>query len=134
MYNITLLFTFHGELGNCNTDELLKIIESISPDVIFEELSPALFYRSYNGNQFPCEPPEIKSIKRYIQNHSIQHVPVDIDENQSLSTRDIKYMFDAFQKYDVYRKLEDERYKMTEQYGYAFLNSKKYAELFEKMQ
>jgi len=64
MYNITLISTSHRGLGKCNSDELHKIIESISPDVIFEELSHDLLDRFYTGNQIPIEPPEIKSIKK----------------------------------------------------------------------
>ena len=43
MYNITFIGTCHGKYGKCNSDELYKIIESISPDVIFEELTQDLF-------------------------------------------------------------------------------------------
>jgi hypothetical protein len=37
MHNITLISTVHKECGNCNSNELLKIIENICPDVIFLE-------------------------------------------------------------------------------------------------
>ncbi len=37
MQSITLISTIHKELRNCNSDELLKILESICPDVIFLE-------------------------------------------------------------------------------------------------
>lgn len=37
MFNIVLISTEHREFGNCNSDELCKILESINPDVIFEE-------------------------------------------------------------------------------------------------
>jgi hypothetical protein len=103
MYNITLIFTCHTELGKCNSDELFKIIENIGPDVIFEELSIILFDKFYNGNQLPNESLEIKCIKRYLQNHNIKHIPVDIDVDPNLSTIDIEYMFNTFKKYDVYK-------------------------------
>jgi len=38
MYNITLVCTAHKPLGNCNSEELYKIIEKINPEVIFEEI------------------------------------------------------------------------------------------------
>ncbi|MCL2155007.1 MAG: hypothetical protein FWH53_05020 [Leptospirales bacterium] len=132
MYNITLICTNHGELGKCNSDELYEIIESISPDVIFEELSQDLFDRFYKENQFPYEPPEIQSIKMYLRNHNIKHFPVDIDVSKDLSTSEIEYMFNTFKKYDVYKKSDDELGIMTARDGFAFLNSKKCNELFEK--
>lgn len=132
MYSITLIGTHHSEIGKCNSDELYRIIESISPDVIFEELSPEVFNRFYNGKQFPGDPPEVESIKRYLRNHNIEHVPVDIDVNQELSIMDIKYMFGTFKKYDAYKELDDQIDNMIAKDGFSFLNSKKCEEMFEE--
>ena len=132
MYNITLISTFHDELGKCNTDELHKIIESISPDVIFEELNLDLFHRFYNKNEIPYEPPEVKSVKRYLQSHSIDHIPVDILPNSDLSSKEIDYIFNAFKKYNVYKQIEADQKLMIANDGFSFLNSKKYEELFVK--
>ena len=132
MYNITLVGTHHVELGKCNSDELYKVIESVGPDVIFEELSPDVFDMIYNKTQIPGEPPEIKSIKKYLLNHDISHIPVDITPNPHLPMSDIKYMFGIFKKYNVYKKLEDEQIEMTTREGFAFLNSKKCLELSEE--
>lgn len=132
MHNITLIGTVHSENGKCNSDELYKIIESISPEVIFEELSNNLFDRFYNVNQLSGEPLEIKCIKKYLRNHNIKHIPVDIDVSPNLSTSDIEYMFDAFKKYDVYKEFDKEQNLLTAQYGFAYLNSIKCSELFSK--
>ena len=132
MYNITLISTAHSEIGKCNSGELYKIIESLNPEVIFEELSFNLFEKFYMGNQFPNESLEVKCIKRYLQNHNIKHTPVDIDVSRDLSNSDIEYMFSTFKKYDVYKKLENEQNILTAQGGFAFLNSNKCSELFEK--
>jgi len=37
MQNVILISTEHLDSGKCNSDELLKIIETINPEVIFEE-------------------------------------------------------------------------------------------------
>jgi hypothetical protein len=132
MYNITLVSTNHSELGKCNSDELYKIIESIKPDVIFEELSPVLFDMLYNQKQVINEPLEIKAIKRYLLNYNVRHIPVDIDVSQNLSTRDIEFMFSEFGKYAIYRQLGEEQNRMAAQDGFAFLNSKKTVEIFAK--
>ena len=63
--NITLLSSFHQELGNCNADELYKIIESLKPDVIFEELPLEIFNTVYEKNYIPASL-EAKAIKRYV--------------------------------------------------------------------
>jgi hypothetical protein len=130
MYDITIVCTHHSEIGNCNSDELYKILESIQPDVIFEELPQDLFDKFYPANQLPYEPPEVKSVRRYLSTHCIDHIPVDIDVSQSLSTRGIYYVFDRFKSYYVYKKLENEQRDLMVTEGYAFLNSKRCEELF----
>jgi len=132
MYDIALICTAHSEIGKCNSDELYKIIESISPEVVFEELSINLFDRFYKGNQLLDESLEIKCIKRYLQNYNIKHIPVDIDVSPDLSTSDIEYMFNTFKKYDVYKKLENEQNLLTAKSGFAYLNSNKCSELFDR--
>jgi hypothetical protein len=132
MYNITLVCTHHSEYGKCNSDELYKIIDSLRPDIIFEELPQNLFDKFYKGNEIPYEPPEVKSVKRYIKDHTISNFPVDIDVSNSLSVNQIKYMFSTFNKYAIYSKIEEDQKKMFFQEGYGFLNSKQNEELVEK--
>jgi hypothetical protein len=133
MYNITLVCTAHTEIGNCNSEELYKIIESINPDVVFEELSINLFNRFYNENQLIDESLEVKCLKRYLQNHNIKHIPVDIDITSNLTNSDIDYMIKTFKKYDAFKKLESEQNFLTEHYGFAYLNSNKCSELFDRI-
>lgn len=132
MYNITLISTIHSENGKCNSDELYKIVESINPEVVFEELPNILFEIVYNGNHFPDEPLEIKCIKKYLRNHNIRHIPVDIDVRPNLSKNEIEYMFRSFKKHHVYKKIEDEQKVLTAQEGFAYLNSEKCLESFDK--
>ena len=132
MYNIILVCTHHSELGKSNSDELYKIIESIKPDVIFEELTQDLFDNFYKENKMPFETPEIKSVKRYIKHHAISHFPIDINASDSLSTSEINYMFNTVGKYHIYSKLEEEQRNLAFQDGYVFLNSKKCEEFFDE--
>ena len=131
-HNITLIGSLHEEIGKCNSDELYKIIVSINPDVVFEELSSDLFDRFYGENPLPEEPSEVKCIKKYLQGHNIKHIPVDIGKNPNLSDDELRYMWDTFQKYDVYKKISVERNSLMEQYGFAYLNSDKCLKSFEK--
>ena len=72
MYNITLISTEHRESGKCNSDELRKIIESIDPEVIFEEETDDERYQKlYNGTHNSIEPLEVQCIKKYLQNHRL---------------------------------------------------------------
>lgn len=134
MYNITFIGTTHLELGKCNSEELYKIIESINPNVIFEEVSRKLFDIIYNANSFNLHPDvitEIKCVKKYVQNHDIKHIPVDID-TRYISDEEQNWMFDRFEKYDNYNKIDNEQSLLTAQYGFDFLNSDKCLALSEQ--
>lgn len=134
MYNITVISTKHTESGKCNSDELYKILKSINPEVIFEEVSSSLFDIVYNGNllTLPSNVPlELKCVKKYVQNHNIKHVAVDIDKRY-ISDKEQDWMFDTFEKYDDYIRIETEQYLLTEQYGFNFLNSNKCLKLSEQ--
>ena len=132
MRKITLICTVHREIGKCNSEELHKILELVAPDVIFEELPNDLFDRFYNKNDIPYEPPEVKSIKRYLEKHNIEHIPVDIDTSADLSFDSIEHIFGAFLKFAVYYELEDKHWLSASQNGFAYLNSKKCSELIDR--
>ncbi|WP_430816555.1 hypothetical protein [Carboxylicivirga sp. RSCT41] len=134
MYNITLITTTHTENGKCNSQELYKIIDSIKPDVIFEEMTTENFDLVYNKNQIPQGALEVKSIKEYLKNHIIKHIPVDIPPNPDLSTNEIKTMFDEFKRYEVYKNFEIEQNKQINQLGFNYINSKKSSQLFKRIE
>src|SRR5688572_13872925 len=134
MYNITVIGTKHLELGKCNSEELYKIIESINPEVIFEELSSKFFDIIYNPNSLYLladKVTEIKCVKKYMENHNIKHIPVDIDTGY-ISDKEQNWMFDMFEKYDDYNKIDNEQSLLTAHYGFNFLNSDKCLYLSEK--
>lgn len=133
MYNITLISTEHKESGKCNSDELLRIIESINPDVIFEEETNDETYQKYYTEENTFKSLEVQSIKKYLQNHDIKHIPVDIGSNQYLTFRKWDYMFGEFKKYVTYKQIEKDHCTLREKEGFAYLNSEKCLELFEKM-
>lgn len=134
MYNITIISTNHTESGKCNSDKLYKIIKSINPEVIFEELPYSLFNIVYNDNfpSLPSDAPlELKCVKKYLQNHNTKHFPVDIDTSPNLSL-DEKFIFSTFEKNEAYNKLKSEHNASLTQEGLDFLNSDKYLEFFER--
>ena len=118
MNSITLTATTYLKIGKCNSNELYKIIEKISPEVIFEELSSNSFDEFYNKNLVRKEPLEVSCIKKKLQKNFIKHIPVDIDIDKNLSNDQIEFIFNTFLKYKIYKKLDDEQCLMTEQEGF----------------
>lgn len=147
MYNITLIGTIHSENGQCNPDELYKILEDINPEVIFDEL-PIHFSDMYYSDSFdtycankillnrhpPVVPLEVKCIKKYKRNYNIEIFPVDIDLRQKLSKYqdEISFMILTFLKYEEYKKLENEKETLIAQEGFHYLNSDKFLTFLDK--
>lgn len=127
MYNITLICTTHTEIGNCNSRELCRIIEEIIPEIIFEELSLAVYNECYGvQNSITLE---TSAIKMYLQNHKMEHIPVVGSE----LTSDLDGKFKLMTKDDSYCNLIDSLLSLEEKYGFQFLNSEHCEELFEKI-
>jgi hypothetical protein len=75
MLNVTVIFTRHDDMGNCNSVELLKIINSIQPEVIFEELLPSVFDQIYlYQNRTTLES---NTVKLYLLTNDVEHIPID---------------------------------------------------------
>ncbi|RFZ90068.1 hypothetical protein D0C36_22770 [Mucilaginibacter conchicola] len=129
MYDITLISTVHTERGNCTSAELYKIISGIAPEIIFEELPDNLFKICYD-QEIPMEVLELKCVHNYLKDYPVKHFPVDIDISATLSNYHIDYMFNEFNRYDAYRKIERQQVTLTEEQGFGFLNSSYCAELF----
>jgi len=130
MHSITIISTHHAEIQKCNSDELYKIIDSINPDVIFEELPSISFDNIYNNNRSDISI-EAKSIKKYLQNHEIEHIPVDTiaDPNRSSIER---LMFEKFERYPEYKRIKYEHNSLIAREGFNYLNSNKCIDLVEK--
>jgi hypothetical protein len=123
MFNITLFCTTHGVAGNCNVSELYKIIVQLEPEVIFEELPPCLFDEYYKD--MTKDNLEVNTIKLYLSNHDIKHIPVDLDAIMSQSFWDeIKYMVEQIErKNSKFCRLCDADSQYTRRYGFNYLNS-----------
>jgi hypothetical protein len=80
MQTITLISTLHEEKGNCNAVEMCKIIEKLSPEIVFLEALEDT-YKAYDAQRFISygvyhEKLEIKALQYYSQNTSFDYVPV----------------------------------------------------------
>ena len=137
MYNISLLSTVHKEIGKCNSEELYKILQSISPDVIFLEAFKNSYsqYHQMLFSQFGVyqERLEIKAIQAYSQNHAFEYVPVlDIGLSDEFETK-----LEIVSQNIDYQRLLDNYISLEKENGFQFLNSKEqiaYQELMQELE
>lgn len=132
MYNITLISTVHKENGKCNSDELLKIIEEICPDVIFLEAFEASYtdYERYLFSTYGVSPNkqlEIGAIQKYSQTNSFKYVPV-LDTELS---DDFHRWLSIVDECSVCQRLIDNYRLLQMEHGFQFLNSEKSIQLLE---
>lgn len=128
-YHITQLSSFHITGGKCNPNELYRIIESIQPEVIFEELPLDIFNFVYAEGRNP-ESLEAITIKSYLRNYSIKHFPVDTYPKDITELLDVS---DIAKKSNEYVLLWKEFVKLIQQDGYTFINSMYCTELQDKI-
>ncbi|WP_020539248.1 hypothetical protein [Lewinella cohaerens] len=136
MYNVTVIFTKHKEVGICNSIELCRILEKIRPEIIFEELSDVTYDEVYNIECLVTL--ESKAVRRYLQNHEVEHIPVDTFERPRNYDRNVNMMyksiFNTIGK-DTYefKALLNNQISLVNKYGFQFLNSDHNDEIVEKI-
>ena len=136
MGRITVVCTRHEELGKCNSSELLRIIESIKPDVFFEELSVSNFDRAYNQNSLVTL--ESSAIKLYRKDNNVIQVPVDtypLSRNHEERVHSMYARLTTLNTEDSYnfRSILDQQVRLAEVQGFSFLNSGLNDDLFMRM-
>ncbi|QLE01499.1 hypothetical protein HX109_07945 [Galbibacter sp. BG1] len=132
MKNVIIISTEHKESGKCNSDELLKIVESIKPEVIFEEQPDDDKYRDYYSNQQSFRSLEVQTIIKYKQNYEIVNIPVDKPINEYVSLYLLSRFANMFKQYEDYKDWIREHCFLRDKDGFAFLNSKECSELNKK--
>lgn len=132
MKNLIIISTEHMESGKCSSSELLKIIESIKPEVIFEEEPNDDKYHSYYSDQNTIKSLEIQTIIKYMQNHNVINIPIDKPINEFASLYLLDIFNKMFKRFSDYNKLVKEHCYLRDNYGFTYLNSKECSELNEK--
>lgn len=122
IHNITIIGSFHSEMGMCNVSELYKIIDFFKPDVIFEELPAHVFHSIYSGQHQP-NTVESKAISAYISNHQVKHFPVDTySYNLDSLFSEYELLFQYDHNYEIIFR---EFITNIQHFGYKYLNSAK---------
>ncbi len=126
MQNLHIIFTRHNGVGNCNSNELLRIIEHIKPEIIFEELETTIYDLIYTEKKLTTL--ETDAIKEYLTKHDIPNVPVDTLTRPLNFHKDCEKMrkkiagMASKDSFD-YRNLIDRQISLVGKYGFDFLNS-----------
>ncbi len=133
MYTVIVLGTFHTEIEACTSQELLRIVKQISPEVVFCEAPPEIFPDMIAAEK-NFNTPEIKVIRELSKENNIKIIPVDIYGKAANDER-IDEMFDLFgQKMENYKNAVLIQIGETYEKGYYFLNSKEYDKInFDKV-
>lgn len=124
MYNITIIFSMHIQIGECNSNNLYNIIVQENPEIIFEEFdilrTEDEYYRNgYYKNQKGSSLETI-AIMKYLEKFNVEYVPVD--------TYDVKYFpTEMYKKISIanpdYDKVSLENIIKAGQKGFQYLNS-----------
>lgn len=133
MNQITFISTIHKEIGKCNADQLYKIIEKLSPKVIFLEAVDKT-YSEYENYLFSIygvyhNKLEISAIQKYNLNNSFEYVPVCESGLSDVFNSKIKIVC---QNKEL-QQLIDKFNSLAEEYGFKFLNSQECINLQEEM-
>lgn len=128
MRRITLVGTAHRESGLCNESELMRILEAIGPDVIFEEIRPSDFEAAYRDRSRHTL--EMRAIGGYLKVRPARQVPVDDYVIPDGFHRDLVRLEDYVQESSLqYCALMDEISQKKHLLGFPFLNSPEFAAL-----
>jgi hypothetical protein len=133
MHNIILISTVHKETGNCNADELCKIIEKLSPNVVFLEALDET-YSKYEKSLFHSfgiyhEKLEISAIQKCTLNIPFKYVPVlDIGLSDAFERK-----YNTVCENSEFQKLIDKFNSLASENGFKFLNSVESIKLQEEM-
>jgi hypothetical protein len=117
MHKITLVCSVHRENGLCNAAELLKILRTIEPDVIFEEVRPSDVDSYYKWTL------EAQAIAKYFELKLFQRVPVDRFDMPGSLFATTQEVFDCVERASQeYLELTEENNINVQKHGFKYLN------------
>lgn len=133
MHNVTFISTIHSEIGKCNAEELHKIIEKLSPEVIFLEAVEETYseYENYLFSTYGVyhKKLEISAIQKYSHYTSFGYVPVC---EIGLSGAFHRKIETVCQNRELQKLIDNFNYLAANR-GFQFLNSPECINLQEEM-
>ncbi len=116
MHTITLVCSVHNANGKCNVEQLVKVLQALGPDVVFQEIRP-----SDDWSLEAQAATEYRKSKLCQLVHVDEHlVPADTAENKRLLDAGFEYVAEISEEYQL---LEQEYNVQTCQHGFSYLNS-----------
>jgi hypothetical protein len=134
MYNITIIFSMHLEIGNCNSKELYKIIEKENPEIIFEEFdvnrTEGEYYKNGHYKYQKGSTVETIAVMNYLEKNNVVYIPVDTYEITYFPTDMYKKISSVCEEYD---ELFQQNILLSSEHGFPYLNCIKCCDLLEKL-
>ncbi len=128
MKRVSMVFTEHAENGLCNSSELLALLERINPEVIFIE-APATALDVYLND--PRHNLESNAIKRYLEQHRAELVPVDLPTPDAAFFAKFRELIESIPSRE-YDQLATWHRDHVRAHGLGYLNSETCGDLFAK--
>lgn len=127
MNTILLVSTTHQEKGLANAENLYSILKHIKPEVIFLELP--FDYYDYYFTTYSRKTLESDAVNIYRKDNPAEIILVDSKAPDASLRDDIDFLFNKIDSNsDHVEIIEREIHQLTHQYGFPYLNSKKYNE------
>ena len=122
MINILLVGTIHEEKGSINVNELVKIMESACPEVIFLEVPKKQNDKQHlNGINITLES---KAVKKYCEIRNVELVNVDLPTPELTFFRNNKNVYSYIESLSrEYCRIIDWHSQYLLRYGFSYLNS-----------
>jgi len=128
---ITLICTAHRESGNCNVQELAKILQAAGPEVIFEEIRPTDHESLYAD--VSRHTVEMHAIREYLKSNKCRQVPVDDYEMPDDFGAYMHALDDFVGSNSIpYRETMDEMSRKKFELGFGYLNSLEFISSFKE--
>jgi hypothetical protein len=118
MCEITIVCSAHRERGVCNLEQLLRILRTIEPVTVFEEVRPSDY------DWFNTRTLEGRAVTRYGEFRAFQRVPVDrYDLPENLYVGMEKVLDHVEETSHEYFVLREQSEAFTHLQGFSYLNS-----------
>jgi hypothetical protein len=134
MYNITIIFSMHLEIGKCNSKELYRIIEKENPEIIFEEFdinrTENEYYKNGHYKYQNGSTVETFAIMDYLEKNKVVYIPVDTYNVNYFPRVMYEKISNSSKEYD---ELIKQNFILSYEQGFPYLNSIECCDLMEKI-